>query len=124
MSVAKDMLMIATVTFLLETPVMIVGLIRQIRAIGIGRIVLNSLLINFVTNLSLNTILAVIGSLFGYRMTIRLCAVAVLEIAVYFSESALYKKAFCPEASRRKVSLTVLAANVFSFAIGICIFGI
>lgn len=123
MSVAKDMLMIASVTFLLETPVMIVGLIRQIRAIGIGRLVLTSLLVNFVTNLSLNTILALVGHFLEGSAFVRICAVAALEVAVYFTESALYRQSFCPEASRRAVNLTVLAANVFSFAIGICIFG-
>lgn len=124
MDAVLKLLLTAAFTIIIETPVMIVGLGPERKSVGVKRIIINSVLVNAITNLTLNLILAVTRGYLTDSERVYFVLAGVLEIAVYIAECAMYHIAFKENVSSRRINLTVLAANVLSLVIGIIILGL
>lgn len=113
----------AAFTVVLETPVMFLCLIRELKAKKLSAldIAASSLLINLITNLTLNTVLTLSVRFLGLEHKGFVYMAAVLEAAVFISESFMYGFAFGDAVSRKKLWLVVSAANVISLTVGLLV---
>lgn len=120
MALLLELLIVAFLTVLIETPIMLLGMVGKIRKLGFLRIVLNSVLVNLITNLTLNAILLV-NSYFGYPSG-RMVLTMILEVVVLVAEGAMYCFAFGEKISKIRVCCVTLVANAVSFIVGLLIF--
>ncbi len=110
-------------TILIETPIILIGFRKEKHFIGgIGKLILNSVLINAITNVTMNALISLIGPyalfILGSGFIIFLL---VLEALVVCVERKMFNYVFDDAVSGGKVTRVVLLANAVSFLIGILI---
>lgn len=121
-SLVLNQLIALSLTILIETPVMFCGFFKERKAIGTGYLLLYCVLINSITNISINTIINIFRWLLHPSVVIYWVVVAVLEILVAVSEICLFKMAVSKYVGMLKISVTVIVANIVSFGMGLLIF--
>lgn len=109
-------------TILFETPVMFLGLLKDVKKVGVVRILIYSVLVNAITNIVLNVLLLVARQGLMVSHSTYVWLLTVLEMAVYFVECFMYKFAFDEEVNTIKLYVVVLLANAVSFFAGLLIF--
>lgn len=103
----KTLLFYASLTFLLELPITFIFLNPK----KYKNVIKNCLLINFITNLSLNLIL-----LF-YRTNI---IIYILEIIIIIIEYLMWKSKY-KNINKKLLNMTIFS-NIFSYLIGLIVF--
>ena len=120
METAFELILVALLTFAIELPIVILGMIGTIKRIGFGKLVLNIFLVNLITNLCLNVLL-LINSFYGYPFG-RIVSMAILEVFVFAAECVMYAFCFKDKVSKLRICIVTLVANLVSFLLGLLMF--
>lgn len=121
MATVLRLLMYASLTYAIETPVMVLGQKKFSGKIHWKEVAIVSFLVNFTTNLSVNLISLILVRFTGVGLVGYRIAVALLEAAVLMSECFMYNSMWNDRINRGRLVITVTVANIVSFVLGIFI---
>lgn len=114
----------ASLTIIIETPVMVLGCMGYRDKIRMRDLVTESVIINLITNLLMNASRLLIIMIFNPTAMTRLIFVMLAEVAVYFSEYFMFKDSTKGVINNKWLAILVFVANLISVLSGIIIFGV
>lgn len=121
MEIALRLVMYAALTFVIETPVMLIGLKKELPLLGWKNVVIASFLVNFITNLAANLIALFLTDFVGIGPVTYKLVVAILEAVILITEFHMYQAFLDGFVKRGKMIIVVTIANIVSFILGIFI---